>query len=135
MKVLGIDHIAIAVKDLDKAIETFKRVLNSEPIRIEEVPEEKVKIAMFKVGEVSIELLQALSPDSAIAKFIEKRGEGLHHIALRVDDAEAATRYLKEIGYNVIYESPKEVSHGERKINFIHPKSAHGVLLEIVERR
>ncbi len=135
MKVLGIDHIAIAVKELDKAVETFKKILGIDPVKIEEVPEEKVRIAMFKVGDVYIELLQGTDPESSVSKFIEKRGEGIHHIALRVENAEKASEELQAMGLNVLYEKPRVVSGGERIINFVHPKSVHGVLLEVVERR
>ena len=135
MKVLGIDHIAIAVRELDKAVETFKKVLGIDPVKIEEVPEEKVRIAMFKVGDVYIELLQGIDPESSVTKFIEKRGEGIHHIALRVESAEKASEELRAMGLNVLYEKPRAVSGGERVINFVHPKSVHGVLLEVVERR
>lgn len=135
MKVLGIDHIAIAVKELNKAVETFKKILGIDPVKIEEVPEEKVRIAMFKVGDVYIELLQGTDPESSVSKFIEKRGEGIHHIALRVESAEKASEELRAMGLNVLYEKPKVVSGGERIINFVHPKSVHGVLLEVVERR
>jgi len=135
VKVLKIDHLGIAVKNLDEAIKFYKDVLGLELVKIEEVPQEKVKIAMFKIGETHIELLEATSPDSAIAKFIEKKGEGIHHIALRVDDITKAMEELKSKGARIIYDKPREVAHGERIINFIHPKSAHGVLLEIVERR
>ncbi len=133
MKILGIDHIAIAVSDLDKAIENFKRILGVDPIKIEEVPEEKVRIAIFKIGDVQIELLQGTSEDSTVRKFIEKRGEGLHHIALRVENIGKALEELKAKGFQLIYEEPRIVA-GERKISFVHPKSIHGVLLELVER-
>ncbi len=135
MKVLGIDHIAIAVKELDKAVETFKKILGIDPVKVEEVPEEKVRIAMFKVGDVYIELLQGTDPESSVSKFIEKRGEGIHHIALKVESAEKASEELRAMGLNVLYEKPRVVSGGERIINFVHPKSVHGVLLEVVERR
>jgi len=135
VKVLGIDHIAMAVKELDKAVETFKKILGIDPIKIEEVPEEKVRIAMFKVGDVYIELLQGIDPESPVTKFIEKRGEGIHHIALRIESAEKASEELRAMGLNVLYEKPKVVSGGERIINFVHTKSVHGVLLEVVERR
>ena len=134
MEVLGVDHVAIAVKDLDRAVETFKEVLGSPPVRVEEVPEEGVRIAMFRVGGTYIELLEGTSPSSAVARFIERRGEGIHHIALRVRDVDEASRELSKRGFRVIYERPREVSAGDRRLNFIHPKSVHGVLLEIVER-
>ncbi len=135
MKILKVDHLGIAVKSLDEAIKFYRDILGLELIKIEEVPQEKVKVAIFKVGETYIELLQATAPDSAIAKFIEKRGEGLHHIALRVNNIAKAIKELKEKGIEIVYEQPREVAHGKRIINFIHPKSAYGVLLEIVERK
>lgn len=129
-----LDHIGIAVRSLDEAIKFYRDILGLELIEVEEVPEEKVKIAMFKAGSVYIELLQGLSEDSAISKYIAKRGEGIHHIAIRVENVDALTKELKERGVRVVYEEPKLVSGGKRKINFIHPKATHGVLLEILER-
>ncbi len=128
-----LDHVGIAVKDLDESIKFFKDALGLELIRVEEVPEEKVRVAMIKAGDVRLELLEATAEDSAIAKYIEKRGEGIHHIALRVDNADEVTRKLKNQGVRLVYGKPKVVSKGSRKVNFIHPKSAHGILLEIVE--
>jgi len=129
-----LDHIGIAVKNLDEAMKFYRDVLGLKLVEVEEVPEEKVKIAMFKAGSVYIELLQGLSEDSAVSKFVAKRGEGIHHIAIRVEDVDALTKELKERNVRVVYEEPKLVSGGKRKINFIHPKATHGVLLEILER-
>ncbi len=129
-----LDHIGIAVKNLDEAIKFYRDVLGLELVEVEEVPEEKVKIAMFKAGSVYIELLQGLSEDSAVSKFVAKRGEGIHHIAIRVEDVDALTKELKGRDVRVVYEEPRLVSGGKRKINFIHPKATHGVLLEILER-
>ena len=129
-----IDHIGIAVNSLDDAIKVYRDVLGLELVEVEEVPEEKVKVAMFKAGDSYIELLEPFSEDSAIAKYLQKRGEGIHHIAIGVEDVEKLTEELKERGVRVIYDKPKVVSGGTRKINFIHPKATHGVLLEIVER-
>lgn len=129
-----LDHIGIAVKNLDEAIKFYRDILGLKLIEVEEVPEEKVKIAMFRAGSVYIELLQGLSEDSAISKYIAKRGEGIHHIAIRVENVDALTKELKEKGVRVVYEEPRLVSGGKRKINFIHPKATHGVLLEILER-
>jgi len=129
-----LDHIGIAVKNLDEAVKFYRDVLKLELEGIEEVPEEKVRIAMFKVGDTHIELLEALSPDSAIAKFIEKRGEGIHHIALGVDNVDEVVKELKSKNVQLTYDEAKLVSKGTRKINFIHPKMTGGVLLEVVER-
>ncbi len=134
VKILKIDHLGIAVKNLDEAVKLYKDILGLELVKVEEVPEEKVRIAMFKVGESYIELLEGTSPESAISKFIEKRGEGIHHIALRVDNIREAVKELKN-KVKLVYEEPRTVAKGERTITFIHPKSAHGVLLELVERR
>ena len=128
-----LDHIGIAVKDLKESLKFFKDVLGLELIRVEEVPEEKVKVAMVKAGGVRLELLEATSEDSAIARFIKKRGEGIHHIALRVENAEEVSEVLRRKGLKLVYSEPKVVSEGSRKVNFIHPKSAHGILLEVME--
>ena len=132
---MRLDHIGIAVKDLDAAIRFYRDVLGLELERVEEVPEERVRIAMFRVGDVHIELLQGTDPESAISKFIEKRGEGIHHIAIHVDDVDAKTEELKAKGVTLTYDKPREVAGGSRKINFIHPRNTFGVLLEIMTRR
>jgi len=129
-----IDHIGIAVKNLEEAVKFYKDVLGLELEGIEEVPEENVRVAMFKVGETYIELLQGTTQDSAISKFVEKRGEGIHHIAIRVDDVDKSTEVLKNRGAVLVYDKARMVSGGSRKINFVHPKSTGGVLLELVER-
>ncbi len=133
-RVLKIDHLGIAVKNLEEAVKAYKEILGAEPVEIEEVPQEKVRVAMFKVGESYIELLEGTSPDSAISKYIEKRGEGIHHIAFRVEDIEKAIDELKD-KVRFVYDKPRVVAGGKRIINFIHPKSAHGVLIELVERK
>ncbi|NPA96624.1 MAG: methylmalonyl-CoA epimerase [Crenarchaeota archaeon] len=132
MKVLGIHHVAIAVKDLDEALKRFSDVLGARA-EVEEVPEEKVRVAMIDLGNARIELLQGLSPDSAISKFIEKRGEGIHHIAVEVDNIDEACREISQKGYRLVYPEPKLVAGGKRRVNFVHPKDMHGVLLELVE--
>ncbi|MEM2307564.1 MAG: methylmalonyl-CoA epimerase [Sulfolobales archaeon] len=132
---MKIDHIGVAVKNLDEAVKFYKDVLGLELVKIEEVPEERVRIAMFRVGDSYIELLQGTDPESAVSKFIERRGEGIHHLSIHVDDVDAKTEELKSKGVTLTYDKPREVSHGERRINFIHPKSTFGVLLEIMTRR
>ena len=126
-----IDHIGIAVKNLDEAVETYKK-LGFELKGIEEVAEQKVKVAMLPAGESKIELLEATSEDSAIAKFLEKRGEGIHHIAVGVEDIEKALENAKNNGLQLIDEKPR-IGAGGKKVAFVHPKSARGVLLEFVE--
>lgn len=126
-----IDHIGIAVSNLDEAMELYKK-LGFEVKEVEEVAEQKVKVAMLPVGESKIELLEATSEDSAIAKFIEKRGEGIHHIAVNVEDIEKALENAKNEGLKLIDEKPR-VGAGGKKVAFVHPKSTKGVLLEFVE--
>jgi len=126
-----IDHIGIAVKNLDEAIEIYKK-LGFEVKEIEEVPEQKVRVAMLPIGESRIELLEATSEDSPIAKFIERRGEGVQHIAINVSDIEKVLQDLKEKGLQLIDEKPR-IGAGGKKVAFIHPKSTKGVLLELVE--
>ena len=126
-----VDHIGVAVNNLDEAVELYKK-LGFEVKEIEEVAEQKVRVAMLPVGESKIELLEATSEDSAIAKFIEKRGEGIHHIAVNVENIEKALENAKNEGLKLIDEKPR-IGAGGKKVAFIHPKSTKGVLLEFVE--
>lgn len=129
-----VDHIGIAVKSIEEARKFYEEVLGLKVTGIEEVKEQKVKTAFIPVGESEIELLESTSEDGPIAKFIEKRGEGIHHIALQVDDIEKALEELKKKGIQLIDEVPR-YGAGGAKIAFVHPKSAHGVLLELCERK
>ncbi len=126
-----IDHIGIAVKNLEEAMELYKK-LGFEVEEIEEVPEQKVRVAMLPVGESRIELVEATAEDSPIAKFLEKRGEGIHHIAVNVENIEKALEKAKENGLQLIDEKPR-IGAGGKKVAFVHPKSTKGVLLEFVE--
>ncbi|WP_456468613.1 methylmalonyl-CoA epimerase [Archaeoglobus sp.] len=126
-----IDHVGIAVKNLEEATATYK-ALGFEVEEIEEVEEQKVRVAMLPVGESRIELLEATSDDSAIAKFIAGRGEGIHHIAINVENIEEALKKAKDAGLKLIDEKPR-IGAGGKKVAFVHPKSTHGVLLEFVE--
>jgi len=126
-----IDHVGIAVKNLEDATATYK-ALGFEVEEIEEVEEQKVRVAMLPVGESRIELLEATSDDSAIAKFIAGRGEGIHHIAINVENIEEALKKAKDAGLKLIDEKPR-IGAGGKKVAFVHPKSTHGVLLEFVE--
>ncbi|MBP1910989.1 methylmalonyl-CoA epimerase [Thermococcus stetteri] len=127
-----IDHVGIAVKNLEEAIKVWEG-LGLKVDEIEEVPDQKVRTAIIHVGESRIELLEATSEDSPIAKFIAKRGEGIHHIALGVDNIEEHLEKLKEAGYRLIDEKPR-IGAGGAKIAFVHPKSVTGVLLELCQR-
>ena len=127
-----ISHLGIAVKDLGASEALFKKLLGAEEVHHEEVEDQGVRIASFTIGESIIELTEATRADSAIAKFIEKRGEGIHHIALQVDNIEEALARLKASGARLIDSVPRQGAHNTR-IAFIHPSSTHGVLLELVE--
>jgi lactoylglutathione lyase/methylmalonyl-CoA/ethylmalonyl-CoA epimerase len=128
-----IDHIGVAVKDLNEGIRFYRENLGLAIEGIEEVKEQKVKFAFIPLGESTIELLQSTDPNGPIAKFIEKRGEGIHHIALEVDHVEGFLQKLKERGVQLIDKKPRIGAHG-MKIAFLHPRSANGVLLELCEK-
>ncbi len=129
---MKLHHIGIAVKDLEAAMKLYGDVLKLKLVGVEEVPEEGVRIAMYDAGGVRVELLAGTRPDSAISKFIEKRGEGIHHIAFHVDDVDEVCAALSSAGLQLTYQQPKLVSGGSRKINFINPKSTGGVLIEVL---
>lgn len=129
-----IDHIGIAVKDLEKQIKIYSDFLGVSPGKTEIIEDQKVVVAMFPVGEIRIELIQATSEDSPVAKFIEKRGEGIHHIAYRVDNIDDQIRKLKEKNIVLIDEQPKIGVDGSL-VAFIHPRSTSGVLTEICQMK
>lgn len=126
----GLDHVAIAVKDLDVAVKYYVEVLGFPPPELEEVPEQQVKVAIFGHGLGRIELICPTTTDSGVAKFLEKRGEGLHHVCVEVGDIEATLASLKAQGAQLIDQTPKPGAGGA-KVAFIHPKGAHGVLTEL----
>lgn len=129
-----VDHVAIAVPNLEEAIALYKTLLQKDPEHIEEVPDQKVRAAFFGVGETNLELLFPTSPDSPITNFLKKNERGgLHHICLRVDDIEAHLKELKRQGVRLIDETPRIGAHG-KKIAFLHPKSTGGVLIELSEK-
>jgi methylmalonyl-CoA epimerase len=128
----GIDHIGIAVKSIDEAKKFWVEQLGLKLSHIEDVPEQKVRVAMLEAGDATIELLEPTSPDSPVQKFIEKRGEGLHHVTLKTDKLAEQLQALKAAGVNLIDEKPRNGTGGS-KIAFLHPKSAHGVLIELCE--
>ncbi len=134
MKILKIDHIGIAVKDLAASLKFYSQVLGLEVVGTEVVPEQQVKVAFLPCGDSELELLESTTPEGPIAKFIEKRGEGVQHIALRVDDLEEALEMMREKGLRLIDEKPRYGAGGAR-IAFLHPKATQGVLLELTERK
>ncbi|MFZ7103087.1 MAG: methylmalonyl-CoA epimerase [Peptococcaceae bacterium] len=134
MKVLKVDHIGIAVKSLEESMKFYTEVLGLKSEGIEVVEEQKVKVAFFPCGDSELELLESTSPDGPIARFIEKNGEGVQHIALKVDHIEGALEYLKEQGVRLIDEKPR-YGAGGASIAFLHPKATKGVLLELSERK
>lgn len=127
-----IEHIGIATHKIDEAIEFWRDALGLEVVETEEVAEQKVRVAMLPVGESRVELLEPTGEDSPVAKFLEKRGPGIHHIAVRVDDIRRTLARLKEQGARLIDETPR-VGAGNCLIAFVHPSSTNGVLLELVQ--
>ncbi|MDY6878042.1 MAG: methylmalonyl-CoA epimerase [Chloroflexota bacterium] len=128
----SIHHIAIAVRDLDAALEFYSETLGLEITGRREEPNEGVEIAFLPAGDAEIELLRPLDEESGVARFLDKRGEGLHHICLEVEDIEMAMERLQASGAQLLSEKPQVGVHGTRYV-FVHPKSAHGVLLELYE--
>ena len=133
MKVLKIDHLGIAVNSIDDGKNFFSDILGLEFEGTETVAEQKVTTAFFPVGDSEVELLESTAPDGPVAKYIEKKGEGIQHIAFRVENIEEALSELKERGIRLIDETPRKGAGGA-KIAFLHPKSTHGVLVELCER-
>ncbi|MBN2281381.1 MAG: methylmalonyl-CoA epimerase [Candidatus Marinimicrobia bacterium] len=127
-----INHIGIAVKSLEEQIPFYQDVLKMEFAGIEEVPDQMVKVAMFRIGEAKIELLEPTSADSPIAKYIEKKGEGIHHIAYQTDNIDEEIENIQTMGLQMIDQTPRTGAH-ETKIAFIHPKSSGKVLTELTE--
>ncbi len=130
---MKISHLGIATKGIDEALKFWRDALGLENIHSEEVPEQKVRVAMLPIGDTRIELLEATSPDSPIAKFIEKRGGGIHHIAVEVEDITASLEKLKAEGARLIDETPRAGAEG-CLIAFVHPASTNGVLLELIQK-
>ncbi|MDT0555621.1 methylmalonyl-CoA epimerase [Patiriisocius hiemis] len=129
-----IEHIGIAVKDINAANKIYQKLLGYEHYKTEEVASEGVKTSFFTCGESKIELLEASTKDSPIAKFIDKKGEGVHHIAFSVSDIRAEVRRLKKEGFVVLNEEPKKGADNKWVV-FLHPKSSNGVLVELCQER
>lgn len=133
MKTTVVDHIGIAVKSIDEALKFWEDTLGIKCHGVEEVADQKVKTAFLPIADTEVELLEGTSPESPVSKFIEAKGEGIHHLAIRVDDLEAALEELKAKGVRLIDEKPR-LGAGGAKIAFIHPKATGGILLELSER-
>jgi methylmalonyl-CoA/ethylmalonyl-CoA epimerase len=132
MKLSHIEHIGIAVNDLNEAIPYYENILGLKCYAIEEVKDQKVKTAFFKIGQTKLELLESTSPDGPIAKFIEKRGQGIHHLAFATEGIENALSEAAEKGIKLIDQNPRKGAEG-LDIAFLHPKSTFGVLTEFCE--
>jgi methylmalonyl-CoA/ethylmalonyl-CoA epimerase len=129
---LKIEHLGIAVKNLEQSNELFTKLFGKAPYKLEKVESEGVSTSFFMMGESKIELLEATRPDSAIAKFIEKKGEGIHHIAFDVADIYLEMKRLKEEGFVLLSEEPKKGADN-KLICFLHPKNTNGVLIELCQ--
>ena len=127
-----ISHIGIAVSNLDAALQTYK-LLGFKLQKIEKVSDMDVRVAFLPIRDTRIELLEPLSKESVIAKFIEKKGEGVHHICIEVQDIHKALKELKDQKFNLVYETPKRGAENTL-VSFVHPKSTHGVLIELCQR-
>jgi methylmalonyl-CoA/ethylmalonyl-CoA epimerase len=132
MKLTHIEHIGIAVKNLEESIRYYEDVLGLECYSIEEVKDQKVKTAFFQLGQTKIELLESTDPEGPIGKFIEKKGEGVHHLAFAVDGIESALEELKEKGVQLVDQQPRKGAEG-LDIAFLHPRSTRGILTELCE--
>lgn len=130
LMITKIDHLGIAVRSLDEAVTYYEKTLGLRCEHREEVPSQKVRTAFFTVGEVHLELLEPTSPDSPVAKFLEKNGEGIHHVAFGTDDINGQLRQAADAGCRLINEQPFEGAAG-KLVAFLHPKSTHGVLTEL----
>ncbi len=131
---LKIEHLGIAVADLQKSIPLFEQLLNTPCYKTEVVENEGVSTAFFQLGESKVELLEATRPDSPISKFIEKKGEGIHHIAIEVENIEAEMKRLSALGFILLNEQPKEGADN-KLICFLHPKTTNGVLIELCQEK
>jgi methylmalonyl-CoA/ethylmalonyl-CoA epimerase len=129
---LKVEHIGIAVKDIQASNDLFSKLFDTAPYKSEVVESEGVLTSFFKVGETKIELLEATKEESAIAKYIEKKGEGIHHIAYEVADIRAEVQRLKEAGFQILNEEPKKGADNKLVV-FLHPKSTNGVLVELCQ--
>lgn len=128
----NVEHIGIAVRDLAASNELFSTLLNSQPYKAEEVVSEGVMTSFFRVNQTKIELVAATKPDSPIATYLDKRGEGIHHLAFEVDDIEAEMTRLREAGFSLLSDVPRRGADN-KLVCFVHPKTANGVLVELCQ--
>lgn len=129
----GIDHIAIAVKSIDKEVEKYRDILGFKFLGIEVVEEQKVKVAFFDIGRISIELIEPISEDSPVSIFLKKKGEGIHHIAYEVDDIKSQIEEFEKKDIKVLNMEPERGSRNTL-VSFIHPRSFSGVLIELIQK-
>ena len=129
----GLAHIGIAVKDLERSAQLFSKLLGVSPYHEELVPDQGVRALSFRIGEAALELLESRRDDSAIARFIEKRGEGVHHLSFIVEDLQKEIKRLRELGFEIVDSHPRPGAGGYR-VAFLHPRSTNGVLIEISEQ-
>ncbi len=134
MKPSHIEHIGIAVSNLETAIDFYEKVMGLTCYNIEDVPDQKVRTAFFMVGQTKIELLESTDPEGTIGKFIEKRGEGIHHIAFSVEKIEEQLNQMESLGVKLIDFKPRKGAEG-LDIAFLHPKASYGVLIELCEKK
>lgn len=128
---MKIDHIGIVVRDIEEALKVYEAALGLPLKEVVEVPDQKVQVAFLPIGESNIELVQPTTDDTGIAKYLARRGEGIHHLCIEVEDVEKALAQFKDQGVQLIDEEPRQGAHG--RVAFVHPKGAHGVLIELVE--
>jgi len=131
---MHIDHIGIAVKDIKAATKTYSKILNASPTKSETVESEKVETVFFQTGESKVELLGPTAPDSVIAKYVDRKGEGIHHVAFEVDDIYSELDRLRKEGFTILNEQPKDGADN-KLVAFVHPKDNHGVLVELCQSK
>lgn len=129
---MRIDHIGIVVRDIQEALKVYEAALGLPLLEVVEIADQEVQVAFLPIGESNVELVQPTTDDTGVARFLEKRGEGIHHICIEVEDIEAALARLQARGVQLIDQKPRQGAHG--RVAFIHPKGAHGVLIELIEQ-
>ncbi|MBT4511472.1 MAG: methylmalonyl-CoA epimerase [Chloroflexi bacterium] len=127
-----IDHVAIAVNNIDDAVASFEKLFGIKPAKIEDVPDQGVKAALIHIGDTELEFIQPIKPDTGVAKFLENKGEGIHHICIEVDDTDEELKRIEGEGGKLIDKEGRKGLAG--KIGFIHPKSVNGVLIELAQK-